>query len=103
MPPRMHITTTDRRDFLVGASAASAVAVFLARAAEFAHAQDKPSDTAWEEAYRKVVGDAKVIEGKLTLELPEIAENGNIVPFTISIDSPMTNDNHVKAVHLFST
>jgi len=103
MSARIHIQTIDRREFLIGAAAAGAVAVFLSRAAEFANAQEKPSDTAWEEAYRKVLGDAKPVEGKLTLELPEIAENGNIVPFTISVDSPMTADSYVKAVHLFST
>ena len=43
-------------------------------------AQDQPQ--AWEQAVRKILGDAKPIEGKMPLELPEIAENGNTVPFT---------------------
>lgn len=103
MPAPMHIQIVNRREFVIGAATAGAVAVFLSRAAEFANAQEKPSDAAWEAAYRKVVGDAKAVEGKLMLELPEIAENGNIVPFTISVDSPMTGDNYVKAIHLFST
>src|SRR5690606_30934211 len=42
-------------------------------------------------------------EGKLMLKLPEIAENGNTVPFSISVDSPMTEDDYVKAVHVIST
>ena len=35
--------------------------------------------------------------------MPEIAENGNTVPFTISVDSPMTDKDYVKAVHVIST
>jgi sulfur-oxidizing protein SoxY len=36
------------------------------------------------------------------LDLPEIAENGNAVKVTFDIDSPMTADNHVKAVHILA-
>ena len=32
--------------------------------------------------------------------MPQIAENGNSVPVTVSVDSPMTADNYVKAVHI---
>ncbi len=39
-------------------------------------------------------------EGKVTLKLPEIAENGATVPITISVDSPMTDSNYVKFVHV---
>jgi len=99
----MHIETVDRREFLLGASAAAAVALFLSQATEFAQAQGAASESGWEEAYRKVVGDAKPVEGKLVLELPEIAENGNVVPFVLSIQSPMTADSYVKAAHIFST
>ena len=51
----------------------------------------------------KIVGEAKPSEGKFTLELPEIAENGNTVPFTVSVESPMTEKDHVKAIHVIAT
>ena len=35
--------------------------------------------------------------------MPEIAENGNTVPFTISVDSPMTETDNVKAIHVLAT
>ncbi len=50
----------------------------------------------------KMIGDKKPAEGKITLELPQIAENGNTVPVGVSVESPMTADNYVKAVHLFA-
>ena len=49
------------------------------------------------------MGDAKPTEGKLVLDLPEIAENGNTVPFTLSVESPMTEQDHVKAMHIFAS
>ena len=58
---------------------------------------------AWEQAVKKVLGDAKPIEGKLVIDLPEIAENGNTVPLTISVDSPMSEADHVKVIHVLAT
>ena len=57
----------------------------------------------WEQAVRKVLGEAKPIEGKIILEMPEIAENGNTVPFSVSLDSPMTEKDHVRAIHVIAT
>ncbi len=36
--------------------------------------------------------------GKVSIELPEIAENGNTVPLSFGVDSPMSADNHVTEV-----
>ena len=36
--------------------------------------------------------------GKVTIGAPEIAENGNTVPITITVDSPMTAANYVKTI-----
>ena len=38
----------------------------------------------------------------IMLDLPEIAENGNAVKVAFDIDSPMTDDNYVKAVHILA-
>jgi sulfur-oxidizing protein SoxY len=42
-------------------------------------------------------------EGRMTLRLPAIAENGNAVPLSIMVESPMTAADHVKAIHVFAT
>jgi sulfur-oxidizing protein SoxY len=57
---------------------------------------------ALEAAIKKAVGDAKPVEGKITLTLPEIAENGNTVPFELAVESPMTDADYIKAVHIFA-
>src|SRR5664279_3846077 len=41
-------------------------------------------------------------QGKVTIELPEIAENGNTVPLSIAVDAPMTADNYVSEIMVVS-
>jgi sulfur-oxidizing protein SoxY len=41
----------------------------------------------------KFTGGKTPDKGKVAIELPEIAENGNTVPLAISVDAPMTADN----------
>jgi sulfur-oxidizing protein SoxY len=43
--------------------------------------------------------NGKIVEqGKITVELPEIAENGSTIPLLITVDSPMTADDYVSDV-----
>jgi sulfur-oxidizing protein SoxY len=53
-------------------------------------------------AIRNVVGTAVVKTGKVKLEVPPLVENGNTVPMTVSLASPMTPDDHVKSIHVFN-
>ena len=53
-------------------------------------------------AIRDVVGGAVVRTGKVKLEVPPLVENGNTVPMTVSVASPMTADDHVKSIHVFN-
>jgi sulfur-oxidizing protein SoxY len=46
----------------------------------------------------KFTGGKPVADGKVKLDLPEIAENGNTVPMTVSVESPMTESSHVSEV-----
>jgi sulfur-oxidizing protein SoxY len=54
------------------------------------------------EAIKKLYGDKKIAEGKVKLDLPQIAENGNVVPMTVTVESPMTTGDYVKAVHVLA-
>ena len=53
-------------------------------------------------AIRKVIGEAPLRKGKVRLDLPPLIENGNTVPMTVSVDSPMTEADYVKAIHVFN-
>jgi sulfur-oxidizing protein SoxY len=60
------------------------------------------TEAAMDEAIRALVGEAPLEQGKVKLELPPIVENGNTVPLTVSVDSPMTETDHVESIHLFN-
>lgn len=53
-------------------------------------------------ALKETFGDREIRKGRVQLELPRLAENGNVVPAKVSVESPMTEDDYVRAIHLFS-
>ena len=55
-----------------------------------------------QEAIAKLIGNAQVNKGKVTLELPQLVENGNSVSMSVKVDSPMTDKDYVKAIHVFT-
>jgi sulfur-oxidizing protein SoxY len=55
------------------------------------------------EAYKKLVGQTEPELRDVSVEILETAENGNTVPFTINVRSPMTPEAYVKTITLFST
>jgi len=83
--------TLTRRDALVLGACAAAF-VFTGRDMAFASA-DQAKD-----AYMEFTGGAEPQLGRVTLDAPEIAENGNTVPVSVSVDSPMTGDDYVESV-----
>jgi len=89
---------TTRRTFLGLAGSAAvlgAVPVVTVRLAEATPAMLAT-------AIRNVVGEADVRTGKVKLEIPPLVENGNTVPMTVSVASPMTPDDYVKSIHVFN-
>ena len=98
MEPAMRKTRKSRRQFLGlagGAAVIGAVPMVMLRSAEAT-----PATLA--AAIRSVVGAAVVHTGKIKLDIPPLVENGNTVPMTVSVSSPMTADDHVKSIHVFN-
>jgi sulfur-oxidizing protein SoxY len=87
---------TSRRAFL------QAVAAGLGLGAVITVAPADATPAAMEDAIRRVVGSARVSKGRVKLELPPLSENGNTVPLTVSVESPMTPADHVRAIHVFT-
>jgi len=88
-----------RREFLKIAGGAAA-GLGLGAVVTVRPASATPAEM--QEAIRSVIGTARVTPGKVKIELPPLIENGNAVPLTISVDSPMTEAQHVRAVHVFT-
>ena len=59
-----------------------------------------------EAALRAAIGkitDGKPIRtGKVKLQVPPLIDNGNTVPLAVAVESPMTAENHVKAIHVLT-
>jgi sulfur-oxidizing protein SoxY len=51
---------------------------------------------------KAILGDKRATVGRIKLDIPELAENGNSVPLTITVDSPMTATDHVKMIYILS-
>ncbi len=88
----MQLLSTRRRILL--AAAGVGLASFAPRASA--------TEEAMSDAIRDFIGEAPVAPGKVKLELPSIVENGNTVPLTVSVESPMTETDHVESIHIFN-
>jgi sulfur-oxidizing protein SoxY len=88
----------ERRSLLIGLGAGglAVVGMTLVPRAVLANPEDVKM------AIEERIGDAVAKEGRIGLELPQIAENGNTVPIAFEVDSPMTESDYVKAVHIFA-
>ncbi|CAN1723933.1 sulfur-oxidizing protein SoxY [Hyphomicrobium sp. 1Nfss2.1] len=89
--------TRSRRDFLmlsVGGLAA------VALSATSSHVQAAVADV--DTIVTKLTAGKKVADGRIAIELPSIAENGLVVPLNFTVESPMTADDYVKAVHILA-
>lgn len=84
-----------RRQMLM-AGAGGAVAVAVGSEA----AQATPEQVVAE--IKKLYADKSMQEGKVKLDLPSIAENGLVVPLSFDVESPMTDKDYCKAVHIFA-
>ncbi|HSJ42966.1 MAG TPA: SoxY-related AACIE arm protein [Xanthobacteraceae bacterium] len=94
-----HIAPATRRRFLIDTAALAGAAGFgLSLAIRPASA----TPASMRAAIRRVVGEASVKKGRLKIDLPPLIENGNAVPLTVAAESPMTADNYVKAIHVFT-
>ena len=86
---------SNRRHLLIGLAGASFALVATSILARPALATPQ---SAQELLAKLVKGTPKA--GRVTIKAPEIAENGNTVPLTLSVDSPMTATDYVRAVHV---
>ena len=53
-------------------------------------------------AINDFTGGATLQTGKVTFEIAELIDNGNAVPVTIRVDSPMSEADHVAGIAIFN-
>ena len=94
-----------RRNFIKSICAASAVAATMTPSVLLAKEAPKGGNAmAYDAAVAAITGGKAVADSeKVKLTVPEIAENGAVVPVKVNVESPMTEADHVKAIHVLST
>lgn len=85
-----------RRHFLQLGSMGLAGAALPLQAQQLMPAQDL------QPLIRGVAGDVPPRPGRVRIGLPQLAENGNSVPLELTVDSPMTEAEHVRSLHVFA-
>jgi sulfur-oxidizing protein SoxY len=81
-----------RRQLVASGAALCAVAIRPARA----QSQELQA------VVRAFAADAPIREGRVHIDIAPLVENGNAVPIAITVDSPMSAADHVKAIGLFN-
>ncbi|MCG6203450.1 thiosulfate oxidation carrier protein SoxY [Rhodopseudomonas sp. HC1] len=87
--------SVDRREMLVAAAVGLVASIIPIVKA--------PTSDRIEAAIGELIGSATPRDGGIVLQVPETAENGAAVPVTVLVDSPMTAERHVRAIHLIAT
>jgi sulfur-oxidizing protein SoxY len=103
MGPAKTMTVVNRRAFILAAGTAGVLLPSWLSAAETAPPAALERTKQFEEALSALLAGATPIEGKITIELPDVAENGNFVPLSVAVDSPMTDADYIKTIHILST
>jgi sulfur-oxidizing protein SoxY len=60
------------------------------------------AETPADQKIGELAGNREIKEGRIFLDVPEIAENGNTVPVAFEVESPMSDEDYVKSVHILA-
>jgi len=96
----------ERRSFLKGFGAAAACAIALPHVGSAAEEKKSagPNEMNYETAVAAITGGkALIASAKVKMEAPEIAENGAVVPVKVTVESPMSAKEYVKAIHVLAS
>jgi sulfur-oxidizing protein SoxY len=99
----LRYNVTARRDLLLGGAAALLLSGLLVRIAPVGAEQTPAPAEPWEDDLKRILGGAKPGDAKMSLEIADVSDNGNTVPFTIGAESPMSPQDYVKGLHLIAT
>jgi sulfur-oxidizing protein SoxY len=93
-----------RRNFIKSVFGASAVAFTLSPTMVLAEDKKAGNRLSYDEAEKVITGGKGATHSEtIKLTVPEIAENGAVVPVKVLVDHPMEEASYVKAIHILAT
>ncbi|MGD9969828.1 MAG: thiosulfate oxidation carrier protein SoxY [Sulfuricurvum sp.] len=95
----------ERRSFLKSFGAVAACAVALPHVASADEKKPSgPNEMNYDTAVAAITGGKPIVASdKVKMEAPEIAENGAVVPVKVTVESPMSDKDYVKAIHILAS
>jgi len=91
-----------RRRVLADAAAVAGMALAGSELLSLSIRSEAATPDSMRAAIRNVIGEATVHKGRVKIDLPPLVESGNLVSLAVSVESPMTATDHVKAIHVFN-
>jgi sulfur-oxidizing protein SoxY len=88
-----------RRRALLGLAGAATVLVTRPASAQ---SMGRPAGTQLAEAIGEFAKGQPVRTGRVKLDIATLVDNGNVVPVCVSVDSPMTAEDHVVQIAIFN-
>jgi sulfur-oxidizing protein SoxY len=90
--------TFNRRQWLLRIQQIGIIVVGVCLSPRTVFAKKEEADSAIQE----ITGGAPIRDGRVTLVIPPLVENGNLVVLNVSVDSPMTANDYVKVIHVIA-
>jgi len=87
----------------LGSLIAGAMAAVSLRAPAVRGQEEQAAETAWQAHLKAILNGREPVEDKVTIDMPEIVENGNLVPFTVAVEAPEDDTEFIQAVHIVAT
>lgn len=91
-----------RRRFLSNAALLAAASGLPATAGAQATKDLRGTEQDMRAAIGRFIGDKALNKGRVDFKVPPLVDNGNTVAISVSVESPMTEADHVKAIRIFS-
>ncbi|MGL4728165.1 MAG: thiosulfate oxidation carrier protein SoxY [Bosea sp. (in: a-proteobacteria)] len=79
-----------------------AVPALVLSTAAGAQGMSSSSSERFEAAERSLLKGRQPLAGKVMIDMPPLSENGNSIELSIRVESPMTRDDHVAAIHVLA-
>jgi len=93
-----------RRSFIKGLALTAAASSMVPTALQAASKPKSPNAMSFDQALNVLTdGKGAKASSKMKLTVPEIAENGAVVPVKVEIDSPMSDKDFVKSIHVYAS
>lgn len=71
--------------------------------AKKSQSSNAPQPSSWQAEIARLTGGVEPTQARVSLKLPDMASHQNRIPFTVSVDMPLSNDNYISTIDIFAS